>query len=298
MSQFRLRRLRPRRLVVAVLLVAAAAAGPLAVPAPSATAAPATPVTITAPVQQYNVCGSACTDAQAAGAIGLAAWQFNAEGGWALSLNELCHAQFLQLMAFTGVQQGSFVQTKGVASGCDDPVDKSFGNGILYIGVPGQTFTATFPTNPATVNGPCSSPNIECRAMICQQVGTFAGPLAYCSTHIAAASGATLAERQEQANEYLFLSTLVVGDRTRFLMGDLNMEPTEVPGGFAANYNDLITAGTFTFNTLAGQALIHRLDYIWAIKPVNGTQDPLCLPDRSDHCWTHGHPTFTLGSPS
>jgi hypothetical protein len=129
-----------RRLIASSALLCAAlvpglksadSAGATPTPAPPA---PERQAIVTAEVQHYNVCGSVCRPGgQAARALELAAWNYNARGSWVISLNEICGTDFLRLADIIG-GTGVFVVSRRVADGCPNPGDQAFGNAVIAIG--------------------------------------------------------------------------------------------------------------------------------------------------------------------
>jgi hypothetical protein len=240
---------------------------------------------VTAKLHHYNVCGSSCSDAQASTSINIAQFLFVADGGWSLSLNEVCGTDFLDLARRLNAN-GTFEVTKRIADGCPDPQDRAFGNAIIHRGAK-QDGVAAYLFNRDKICGAGQPDDVECRAMLCLKVayvGTITGP---CTAHLSSASSASLADRQRQAREYIFIATAFNEPaRRKSLAGDFNLEPPEIPPVYRDGLSDKVLGNTW--NAHDSEQTKH-LDYIWLERrDVLVGYQPYCDAGdtASDHCWT------------
>lgn len=235
---------------------------------------------------QYNVCGSACDDTHAQRALDYAAWFFNANPAYSMSLNELCLEDFMNLAAALG-KDGRFVVSKQSAAGCPG-TDKRFGNGLIVRGLVDASSVWYLPTQKTT---PCGSLNIECRTIVCiKSFTSVGGPVGQCTTHLARVpEGEPDTVTVSQAAEYAVIGNSWLSSYPhRTLSGDFNLQPArldlKVPF-YSENYHDLVFG--YTLNPLA--TLNRQLDYIWLRMGPNAyLMNPLCPNDASDHCIAFG----------
>jgi hypothetical protein len=250
--------------------------------------APAPSQSVDAPtvaLHHYNICGSSCSDDQAEYSLAIAQFMFVVDEGWSLSLNEACGTDFLDLARRLNVN-GTFVVAKRVADGCPNPADQAFGNAVLHRGAK-QDGLAAYLFNPGKTCGAGQPDTTECRVMLCVKVsfsGTLTGP---CTAHLAAASQLSLADRQRQAREYIFIA-MAFNEPARAvsLAGDFNLRPDEVPPVFPDLLRDGVLGNTWNAHGTPDR----KIDYIWHERfPVNIGYAAYCDAGdlASDHCWTH-----------
>ncbi|MEU5877372.1 endonuclease/exonuclease/phosphatase family protein [Spirillospora sp. NPDC047279] len=259
-------------------------------------------------IHHYNLCAG--NDACVAHpelvdhARNLAAYFMTVDGGWFLSLNEVCKSDFDDLAKRLN-SAGTMVYALNDSSDCDGP----YGSAILHPGGIREGGEALFfPTQEAARVGDCGDE--ECRAMLCLRLGTYAGPMSVCTAHLETgterAPGSDLTIGQAQANEYLWIATGYAAGRKRVLAGDLNLVPNnrdgqlevdELPDSYNQGLWDLVSGNTYPnwepdSNDNPVRRTPHsKIDYIWvdaqnlAIRPR-----PFCEnnPFSSDHCYTSG----------
>jgi endonuclease/exonuclease/phosphatase family metal-dependent hydrolase len=282
-----------RAVVVLTLLLVAtlASLGPPAAAPPADARPERLPAQQSEPrmVQQYNVCGAACAAPQPANAVNVAAFLYNADNALTISLNEICHFQYEQLVTATQPTGSVFVVARANVPNCPG-TDKSFGNALLVRFATGVTGSASW-----TLSNPgrdCSNPSTECRAMACARgtTGLTSGvPVGACTSHFIHNDDALA---QQQAAEYAFAGVSVTPPQ-RWLAGDFNLEPAQLPAVYAGAVNVGCSSAQcptnpsiFPFNTI---------DYIFATpSSLHEPLDPACFSWASDHCFLRGRVAWTL----
>jgi hypothetical protein len=281
--------------ILAMLVVGSVVA--LGPPAPGAEAsadagadaAPAASRTVSGVVQQYNICGAACAAPQPTNAVNVAAFVYNADGALTISLNEVCHFQYEQLVSATSPTGSVFVTARANVPNCPG-TDKSFGNALLVRFAPGTIESRTW-----TLSNPgrdCSNPSTECRAMACASglsAATSGVEVGACTAHFIH-SDDTIA--QQQAAEYAFAGVSVTPDQ-RWLAGDFNLEASQLPAVYSGAVN-VGCAGTYC-PTIPSAAPTNMIDFIFATpSSLHGPIGPACFSWASDHCLVRGRVRWDL----
>lgn len=227
----------------------------------------------------YNICSNICSSYRST-SRNLALYMFEADTAWSLSLNEACFSDVTSLVNSSGRITGyGWVTTRSYVASCGG----SFGNAVLTIGGFVDGFNHRY-EDQHTGTGNCSISSAECRAMVCRKYSVFGIVTTSCSSHLQA-NNESLAFRQ--ANAYAFFSTLFAQNVFRYLGGDLNLTPTQLPPVYNASYID-ITHG-LTYHTRQG--LTKKIDYIhvqntgWSYVDI---RPAYCPTNASDHCYTAG----------
>jgi hypothetical protein len=254
---------------------------------------------VTVKIHHYNICSGhdECfrhTEFRD-NAINLASWFMTAEGGWFLSLNEVCRSDFTKIA--TRLQSaGTMVYAQRQNAECQG---QPYGSAIIHPGgvkVDGKA--EYFYEQAPDKMGRCDEPTVECRVALCLKLTTFAGPMTVCTAHLETGD-----VKDEQAGEYYKLATDYAGSDRKVLAGDFNMEPTETPDAYEGLWN-LLEEPTFPLwhdhdrIDLTPPVAIkptRRIDHIW-IDQVGkpGRYQPYCpqpghyLEFASDHCYTKG----------
>ncbi|MEW2384729.1 hypothetical protein AB0873_21940 [Micromonospora sp. NPDC047707] len=266
--------------------VAAAAAE---VPAPPVItiAGPATPrpapavmstAAVSAKIHHYNICNAkreACTIEQAATARDVLVWMAVADGAWFISVNEICVTSF-RTLADRLNSAGTFVVSKQRETNCGN---QEFGNAIFHPGGVRQDGRAWFLSNPGKT---CTDAETECRTMLCLKLGTYAGPMGQCTSHLGAGKES---DTIHQAAEYIWNATAWMEPGRRFsLAGDFNLTRDKLPGAYG-NMVDLVLGDTFPTRPKTNR----QIDYIFVQAFGSHTyKSAYCPTDASDHCYTSG----------
>jgi endonuclease/exonuclease/phosphatase family metal-dependent hydrolase len=239
-------------------------------------------------IHNYNLCGAACRPgahptANATNAINLARYFFVADDAEALLLQEICLAQLDDLVAgLSGGWSWVFVAARQETPTCDADTEGRtwYGNAILHRG----SFTDYDGWRLSNPGRDCTTPTVECRVMVCAFVdGSAAGSYGNCNTHLTHNSTSVA---QQQANEYLWNATVYLGGVPRWIGGDFNLSPSELPGGYQAPWRQLVLG-----NTIPAPTPNRQIDYIWARGMTGyGLRNIDCSfqTQHSDHCYTAG----------
>jgi hypothetical protein len=227
---------------------------------------------------QFNMCDNACTNA--GNPRDLVLWFKNSGGNWghpwSISLNESCASNVAWLESQTGMQ-AIFVTTK-IVPNCPSTDDR-FGNAVLIGGplIAGTNRGWQFPTQEDTN---CTvSTSQECRKMVCATFGSYAGNVTSCSAHL---QDSNTSIAQSQANEYIYIANATYPGG-RWLAGDLNLAPSDVPGVYASQYYSSPLLWTYKSTNLTKQ-----IDYVWhdkAHSAFNTYGNRHCDISYSDHCY-------------
>jgi hypothetical protein len=293
------RRLRPFRArigVVLTMLVVAATLATLAGLGPPASAADAhthadlrATRSVSAMVQQYNICGAACAAPQPSNAVNVAAFVYNAGAALTISLNEVCHFQYEQLVSATAPTGSVFVTARAHVPACPG-TDKSFGNALLV-----RFAAGTMDHGSWTLSNPgrdCANPSTECRVMACAtglSAPTSGVDVGACTSHFIHNDDAIA---QQQAAEYAFAGVANTPDQ-RWLAGDFNLEPGQLPAVYAGSVNVGCNAGHCPTNPSIFP--FNMIDYIFAApSELHGPLDPACFSWASDHCFLRGRVRWDL----
>lgn len=228
---------------------------------------------------QFNMCSANASNCGSVGGVGardLVHWFNNSDSAWAISLNEMCYADLVDLSNRTGKPGYMFV-ARNSAANCPGTT-KWFGNGILtYSPVVSGTPAALRFSDQETPN--CNPSSNECRGAVCVTFGSYAGNVTACSAHM---ENSNVPVATDQAIEYRFWATQRYPGG-RWLAGDFNLTPTQVPSGYSSQYYRAPSA-----NTSPASSPNKQIDYVWhdkAHSAFNTLRSPHCDPYYSDHCY-------------
>lgn len=269
------------------------------------------------PTHNYNLCGAACDAADAEVARSIAAFFFVLDDAISLSLQEICHDQWQQLFddiadSTTEGLTGVFVASKFEDDDCaDEGGDQRFGNAVIAAGS-GLDYDGYLLSNPDRSEEECEeaedeedytglrtcpsldcwnleNPTVECRTTVCNNTFVPYGPVlhevATCSSHFTNSSDVVA---YVQADDYLYISAVhASGIEDRWISGDFNLEPGQVPPGYGPPWLNLVGGPTIPAEDPTAQ-----IDYIFTLTQGSGIRTPICdddLPQHaSDHCYTTG----------
>lgn len=267
---------------LSAFLAVACLAGAVAAGAPRvADASPHLPnyYAVTIPTQHWNMCSTEFEDCGSHGGVAardLVVWFRALKSAWTISLNEMCEADIQDIVNRTGLP-GHMAAARNNASKCTG-AEHDYGNGVIRSGSLAGTASAFRFTVQDVL--PCD-PNVrECRIALCVPMNSYAGVLNSCSTHLENEGNYAY----DQAAQYIYWVTATFSSGGKFLAGDFNLTPGQVPTVFYDLYFRAPQAFTWKANNRTKQ-----IDYIWhdrAHSAANLLQSPHCDNYYSDHCYT------------
>jgi Endonuclease/Exonuclease/phosphatase family len=235
-------------------------------------------------VHHYNLCSAACGDGVRPHIRDLVAWLVAQRRPAALSLNEACYDDAVQLGGRwpEGFGVGTGYVALQSATNCPGAV-KHIGNQVV---VAGRSDPAGTWAELATQTGlPCDHRMRECRGLACAESERGRRSLTVCSAHLEPPRG-DVSVTEAQVGEYLRVAT----GRARagvplVLAGDFNLSRDEVDRRFG----DAGFAATPTGSTMVGRdRASDEIDMIYRQGPGRRAQPPggrYCDRQASDHCY-------------
>lgn len=130
--------------------------------------------------QQYNMASAAVPQGRTNARNSLV-YAVNSNGSWFVSVNEMCHSDYLYFNATFQPMQSLMVFASLDIDACPGTDDR-FGNGVFLLGNWTNQHTAAYLSNPG-LN--CGVGSVECRVMVCLKVQGMLGPFTGCSAHLA-----------------------------------------------------------------------------------------------------------------
>jgi hypothetical protein len=225
----------------------------------------------------YNMCSVQCAG-QRPTSQAVIHYSVVVDNAWSLSLNEMCFSDANFVVNTVGLN-GHWAYSDTTVPECPGVID-GFGNGVFTRYASDSAIWHQFFTQHVE---PCVRGTDECRNMVCASMpSTPTGRLASCSAHLYPHSTSIAID---QAAEYIYVAQGNYGSIKRWLAGDFNLRPPDIPD----IYHDLYSLGFVDFTFNAHGVLDRQLDYIWIAKLGLGTiapRDPYCSSDASDHCYT------------
>lgn len=231
---------------------------------------------------QFNMCNVA---AQCAGGPSPVDLDLHEElyDPWLISLNEVCFQSVVEIVNRTPLR-GWFVPGDTFVSACPGP-DRQFGNAVIFVGMepPGLPPTRCFTVQGDDNDDPCkygpNDPPNSVAICVLPQIFDF---IEMCSAHLEG-SADEMDVAIAQANEYEGWARSLYPFNQRWLGGDLNLLPNDVPQRYRNGYDNGYPAPTYTAITRDRQ-----IDYVWHDKPrtdILGERVAYCDNSYSDHCY-------------
>jgi hypothetical protein len=242
------------------------------------TSSPAGATSATVTAQQFNMCSAKCGNHTAAANL---ASYFNTTAPWATSLNEVCASDPLSLH-YTAL----FFATKYSVAGCPGG---TFGIEVSAAGYTGANFHYAYTAQAAGIPANCStSASYECRQMICVKANVFGLLDTTCATHLMDDTSISIPE----AGEYAFAGAAYAAGQSRFLSGDFNQTPGQLPGAYTPYLRSVVG------NTIEAPSPSEIIDYIEGYPgSANSSPAPYCSYTKtqiSDHCFAFAQFTMTF----
>jgi hypothetical protein len=237
-------------------------------------------------VHHYNMCSAACGGAVRSHSRDVVAWLVGQRRPAALSLNEVCYDDGVQLAGRwpDGFGAGTAYAALDRAVNCPGAV-KRMGNRVVVAGggdPPGSW------TELATQSGqPCRRRSWECRGVACADARRAGGRVAVCTAHLEPPRG-DQSVTEGQAREYL----AAVSERSRpgvptVAAGDFNLARDDVDRWFGDAGYVAAPAGA----TMVGRdGSSDEIDVIYNERARTGSAAPpsaarYCDRQASDHCY-------------
>ena len=265
-------------------------AGPAGSGAPAAPAGPVLGVGGLR-VHHYNLCSAACGNRVRGHTRDVVAWFVNHDRPAAVSLNEVCYDDRVQLAdRVPGYEAGAVYTALDTAAGCPGAV-KQFGNLVLVRAdlEPGGRTWSEF-ANQAT--RPCDHRSQECRGVACAEATALVGGteghgaaerVAFCSAHLESTRrDPAVAARQLQ--EYRQVVHARYGTAAaRVLAGDFNLARPDVDQRLSLHGYRSASVGP----TVAGHPAASQIDMVYVDGPGGSALagDTYCDRQASDHCY-------------
>jgi endonuclease/exonuclease/phosphatase family metal-dependent hydrolase len=260
-------------------------------PAEAAPEAPSVPdyYAVTISMHDFNMCSKDCDPGNYLQARDLVVWMHGVEHAWALSLNEACRADMIDIVNRTGLAGGNMGYQTRDHSGCNGNTAslRDFGNSIIRSG--STLALAERHQFPTQNDNPCDlyDEDHHCRNFVCVGMSSYAGQLNVCSGHL----DKNRSIAKTQANEYIYIVNAEFPTGGKFMMGDFNNDPSEIP---TVIYNQYWRAPQALTYEATAALRDEQLDYIWHDKAHTLSQtllSPTCDDTFSDHCYVRARIT-------
>jgi len=275
-----------RRTTTIAASVALVGAVLFAAPSPTAHATPAAPeyFNVTIKAHTFNMCSTNddCGSAGGVAARDLVDWFHASDGPWVIALQEACRSDVQDVLTRTGMAGAGFGVELGDLADCPGAPGGNIrdqGNGILRSGA-GLAQTRYFPTQESGPL-PCNFNLYNCRNYVCVPMSSYAGTLNVCSAHL----DDYRPRAATQANEYIWNINAYYPSGGKFMMGDFNLNPSQIPSVFYSQYWRAPQMNTFKADPLLR---VEQIDYVWhdrAHTLNNVLRTPYCDKHYSDHCY-------------
>lgn len=230
--------------------------------------------------EQFNLCSAKCGKPyDPVDLVVLFATQNNSAS---VSVNEACGEDIARISR--RLDRPAYVYySKPYTAGCSNTTDARFGNAVFPTGSPYSA--QSWKLNSHGEAGTCMpSSLVECRGMVCVVTTTvYTGPWATCSAHLFSTNdGVAIA----QASEYIFNVNATYGHLGRWLAGDFNLQPVQMPAAYGNGYYRSTSQYTYTYEVPKETESVDNIWHDRAHSAYNNTATPYCNTyNYSDHCY-------------